>query len=103
MASGRQNALLHNKPRPPCHPLTSFGVPGIFNNKPSVPPHCGSTLGYDSIALAGSKFRYADAPQTTLQVPICYPSSTYNTSIFNCLIKNILLSSRAVCIYLMDS
>ncbi|MBQ5721063.1 MAG: hypothetical protein IIV67_02155, partial [Bacteroidaceae bacterium] len=45
MASGRQKALLHNKPRPPCHPLTSFGVPGIFNTKPSVPPRCGSTLG----------------------------------------------------------
>ena len=51
MASGRQKALLHNKPRSPCHPLTSFGVPGIFNNKPSVPPRCGSTLGYDYAAL----------------------------------------------------
>ena len=51
MASGRQKALLHNKPRPPCHPLTSFGVPGIFNTKPSVPPRCGSTLGYDYAAL----------------------------------------------------
>ncbi len=51
MASGRQKALRHNKLRPPCHPLTSFGVPGIFNTKPSVTPRCGSTLGYDYAAL----------------------------------------------------
>ena len=51
MASGRQKALLRNKPRPPCHPLTSFGVPGIFNTNPSVPPRGGSTLGYDYAAL----------------------------------------------------
>ncbi|MBQ8376966.1 MAG: hypothetical protein IJX33_07965, partial [Akkermansia sp.] len=45
-------------------------VPGIINTKPSVPPRGGSTLGYYYAALTGSKFRYADAPQTTLQIPI---------------------------------
>ena len=51
MARGRQKALLHNKPRSPCHPLTSFGVSVVFYSKPSVPPRCGSTLGYDYAAL----------------------------------------------------
>ena len=68
---GDGKSLLHNKLRPPCHPLTSLGVPGIINTKPSVPPHGGSTLGYYYAALTGSKFRYADAPQTTLQITIC--------------------------------
>ena len=27
------------------------GFRGIFNTKPSVPPRCGSTLGYDYAAL----------------------------------------------------
>jgi hypothetical protein len=31
---------------------------------------CGFTLGYDYAALTGSKFRYADAPQITLQISI---------------------------------
>ncbi len=42
----------------------------VNNTKPSVPPRGGSTLGYYYAALTGSKFRYADAPQTTLQIPI---------------------------------
>jgi hypothetical protein len=29
----------------------------MFYSKPSVPPRGGSTLGYDSVALAGSSFR----------------------------------------------
>ena len=53
-----------------CHPLAPLGVPDIINTKPSVPPRGGSTLGYYYAALTGSKFRYADAPQTTLQIPI---------------------------------
>ncbi|MBP3500404.1 MAG: hypothetical protein J6J97_09985, partial [Akkermansia sp.] len=49
------NAELHMKAAPPCHPLTSLGVPGIINTKPSVPPRGGSTLGYYYAALTGSK------------------------------------------------
>ena len=40
-----------------CHPLTSLGVPGIINTKPSVPPRGGSTLGYYYAALTGSNRR----------------------------------------------
>ena len=37
---------------------------------PRVPRLRRFTLGYDYAALTGSNFRYADAPQTTLQIPI---------------------------------
>ncbi|MBQ2869955.1 MAG: hypothetical protein IJE88_08020, partial [Akkermansia sp.] len=39
------------------------GVPVMFYSKPSVPPRGGSTLGYDSVALAGSSFRSPAARQ----------------------------------------
>ncbi|MBQ2869976.1 MAG: hypothetical protein IJE88_08125, partial [Akkermansia sp.] len=68
------------------HPLTSLGVPGIINTKPSVPPRGGSTLGYYYAALTGSKFRYADAPQTTLQIPIYQaPYSNFGTRVLKIL------------------
>ncbi|MBP3500202.1 MAG: hypothetical protein J6J97_08960, partial [Akkermansia sp.] len=45
------------------HPSTLVGVPVMFYSKPSVPPRGGSTLGYDSVALAGSSFRSPAARQ----------------------------------------
>ncbi|MBQ8377386.1 MAG: hypothetical protein IJX33_10110, partial [Akkermansia sp.] len=42
----------------------------------------GCTLGYDYAALTGSKFRYADAPQTTPQIPIYRaPYSNFGTRV----------------------
>ena len=32
---GDGKALLHNKPRPTCHPLTSFGVPVVIYSNPA--------------------------------------------------------------------
>ena len=92
MASGRQKALRHNKPRPPCHPLTSFGVPVIFNTKPSVPQRCSSTLGYDYGALRAQnsahyvrlygfckfQFDYQNESANLTQLPQCSQHNNFS-------------------------
>ncbi|MBP3500353.1 MAG: hypothetical protein J6J97_09725, partial [Akkermansia sp.] len=53
-----------------CHPSTLVGVPVIFYSKPRVPPLTRLHSGLWLYRPPGSKFRYADAPQATLQIPI---------------------------------
>ena len=62
-----------------CHPAIWRGSGLITTPYPGLTPWAR-----ESVALSGSEFLGLSARQ----IPICYPSSTYNTSIFNCRVDN---------------
>ena len=85
MASGRQRALLHNKPRLPCHPSTLVGVPVVFLFQTqrsglrvsrcslATPSQAAALRLHAGLLLCrppGSEFRALRAPVWALQIPI---------------------------------
>ena len=70
-----------------CHPFHGFQLPFLFLRgvpHPTLPRGVLHRLAMGmspvSRALNAARLR----SPTARQIPICYPSSTYNTSIFNC-------------------
>ena len=70
----------------------------MFFVLPSVPPRGGSTLGYDSVALAGSSFRSPLARQ----IPICRAGVGFSQNVADISIACKIFGTR-VCILQAES